>query len=91
MKYIYKKINLFYFFSGASVFINHVFLAFFYMAHATIIWVIKIREMRVKSKKIPNIYKIVLQAALINNLYNIFFFFLSANFFLGSPYKANKP
>ena len=43
------------------------------MAYATIIWVVKIREMWVRDKEVLDIYKVVLQAAFINNLCGIFF------------------
>ena len=58
------------------------------MAYATIIWAVKIREIRARNKKVLDVYKVVLQAAFINSLYNIFFLFI--NLFLGFFYKIDK-
>ena len=64
IKYIYKKVNLFYLILGFLRFINYIFFFnffnFFYMACATMVWAIKIREIWVKDKKILNKYRVVL-------------------------------
>ena len=45
--------------------------------------------MRVKDEEVPDVYRVVLQAALVSSLCGIFFFFLSVNFFLGFPCEAD--
>ena len=61
------------------------------MAHATIVWAVEIREMRARDEEVPDAYRVALQAALVSSLCGIFFFFLSANLFLGFPCEADGP